>query len=391
MGTRLHAGGFPGVRCREHPTRRNGRHADLYFTIRYNVNGRRREEGLGWASEGWTAAKAYEVLCEIRRNIKTGAGPQTLAEHRATMAAERAEQARADLIQGLTLRRFWDEYYLPLIKTKKRTWRTDAMRAEKLILPCLGEIPLAEVTTDDVRRMLDLVNGAPGTVRHYAVIVRRMFNVAGQTMEGGRPLFTGRNPCDGLDEIPVHNARTRYLTQDEARLVIREAGKLRLPDLKHAVILSLNTGLRAGEIERMAWPDVDFFARVLRVPDHAGRKPGGVVPLNAAALGVMAERRNVQTGRLVFPSPRGGVHPRLTELFRRVIARTDLNAGVEDPRHKVVFHTLRHTFASWLAIQGTDIYRIKALMRHKTLAMTMRYAHLLPDHGRSAVDLLTLE
>jgi len=62
-----------------------------------------------------------------------------------------------------------------------------------------------------------------------------------------------------------------------------------------------------------------------------------------------------------------------------------LNDGVDDPRQRVVFHTLRHTFASWLAMSGTDIYTIKELMRHKTLTMTMRYAHLIPDAKRRAV------
>lgn len=64
------------------------------------------------------------------------------------------------------------------------------------------------------------------------------------------------------------------------------------------------------------------------------------------------------------------------------------NDGVDDRRQKVVFHTLRHTFASWLALDGVDIYRIKELMRHKDLTQTMRYAHLLPSDARAAVERL---
>ena len=63
-----------------------------------------------------------------------------------------------------------------------------------------------------------------------------------------------------------------------------------------------------------------------------------------------------------------------------------LNDGIEDPRQRVVFHTLRHTVASWLALDGTDIYMIMKLMRHKTISMTMRYAHLIPDAKRRAVE-----
>ena len=64
----------------------------------------------------------------------------------------------------------------------------------------------------------------------------------------------------------------------------------------------------------------------------------------------------------------------------------ELNKDSTSARDKVVFHTLRHTFGSWLAMAGTDIYRIKTLMRHKTIKMTMRYAHLLPDATRDAVE-----
>jgi len=61
------------------------------------------------------------------------------------------------------------------------------------------------------------------------------------------------------------------------------------------------------------------------------------------------------------------------------------NNGVADPRQRAVFHTLRHTFASWLAIQGIPIYTIAKLMGHKSIAMSERYSHLSPDSQRTAV------
>ena len=59
---------------------------------------------------------------------------------------------------------------------------------------------------------------------------------------------------------------------------------------------------------------------------------------------------------------------------------------MKDARRRVVFHTLRHTFASWLAIQGTPLYTIAKLMGHKSISMSERYAHLSPDHKRDAVN-----
>jgi integrase len=71
--------------------------------------------------------------------------------------------------------------------------------------------------------------------------------------------------------------------------------------------------------------------------------------------------------------------------FKRVVNSLGLNKGVIDTRQKIVFHSLRHSFASWLALQGESLITLRDLLGHKTTTMTNRYAHLLPDHKRAAV------
>jgi len=65
-----------------------------------------------------------------------------------------------------------------------------------------------------------------------------------------------------------------------------------------------------------------------------------------------------------------------------------LNDGITDLRHKVVFHTLRHTFASWMVQGGTPLALVSQMMGHSNLQVTMRYAHLAPSQAREAVDLI---
>ena len=387
---------YPGVRYREHPSRkmRNGQ-CDRYFAIRYRQGGKNMEEALGWASEGWNAEKAHGVMTRIKENIRTGLGPQSLADMRAaaTVMREAAEAEKAAAaLDALTLAEFFDEHYLPRARREKRTWNYDAMRFSKRIRPVLGGLPLRTISTDVLQRFVDGIfdeGSAPATVRQYLALVRRIYNIAAKTIVEGEPVFAGLNPARDVSLPEVRNARERFLTGQEAELLVSEAAKLASPDLHDAILLSLNTGLRLGEIRRLTWLDCDLINGLVTVRDEARRKPGGTVPLNEASAAVLKGRRRRITGNgLVFPPIFGkDLRENLTHEFRRLADRLDFNQGVaeNDRQKRVVFHTLRHTFASWLALAGVDIYRIKTLMRHKTLAMTMRYAHLIPDATREAV------
>jgi integrase len=384
------------VRYYEHGTRRtrNGQ-PDKYFAIRYYVNGKRKEEGVGWATEGWNAEKAHALLADIRAAIRTGKGPKSLAERReeeAQIRAAKEAKKQAEQRAEMTLEEFFRTVYIPRAKREKRSWLLDEQRIAKAVSPALGKLPLRAIRSEDVQKFVDDLSdagNAPATVKQYMGIVRRAFNMAVETTVDGVRLFAGINPASGLRLPSVHNIRERYLLADEVEKLIAAAAKLRSPDLKDCIVLSLNTGLRMGELMRLRWLDVDMAGGFVVVPDETMRKPGGKVPLNKAASAVFEQRKHRQgqkDGERVFPPIAGALtRKNLSHMFRCIADEVGLNQGVSDPRHRIVFHSLRHTFASWLALAGTDIYRIKTLMRHKSISMTMRYAHLIPDATRDAV------
>ena len=74
--------------------------------------------------------------------------------------------------------------------------------------------------------------------------------------------------------------------------------------------------------------------------------------------------------------------------FGRAVNALGLNDGIADRRQKVVFHTLRHTYASWLVAAGTDLYTVQRLLGHQSIALTERYAHLAPDTLKAATRAL---
>src|SRR3954468_11620067 len=86
----------PGIRARDHESRRNGVRADRYLTLRFSVGGRQIEEALGWASAGWTRARAQEELGKLREAKRTGQGPATLRERSESMRLAERKTAEAE-------------------------------------------------------------------------------------------------------------------------------------------------------------------------------------------------------------------------------------------------------------------------------------------------------
>lgn len=87
---------------------------------------------------------------------------------------------------------------------------------------------------------------------------------------------------------------------------------------------------------------------------------------------------------LVFKDSNGNKIKKISKTFNRTVEGLKLNKGVTDSRDKVIFHTCRHTFASWHVQNGTDLYTVKELLGHSTIQLTERYSHLRPDGLKSA-------
>jgi site-specific recombinase XerD len=144
-------------------------------------------------------------------------------------------------------------------------------------------------------------------------------------------------------------------------------------------LVSINTGLRYGELAALEWPAIDFRAKVLTV---TGRTAKGAktrhVPLNAEALDVLRRWRAQGDGAgLVF---RNGEGERIASL-KTAWAKLLKDARIKDFR----WHDLRHTFASKLVQRGVDLPVVRELLGHGDFALTLRYAHLKPGQTADAV------
>ena len=365
---------FPGVRYREHETRKHGVKFDQYFTIRYKRDGKDKEEGLGWASEGWTAKKAYERLAAIKRNIRDGQGPQTLAEKRELEKAAR-EQAEQE---NITFGHYFENEYSPTSKIgkKKGTTRKESEHFKKWIEPVIGNIPLKDVkpfAIEKIKKNVLSAGNAPRTLQYIFATIRQAWNMARR--DG---LVMGDSPTKLVKVPKIDNKRVRFLSHKEAESLLSALeGK---DALAHDMALvSLHSGLRFGEIAALKWSHIDTDRGIITVMDPKGVK-GRAAFMTARMQEMFKGMKRRGPDGYVFPKRYGeSKNDRLNEppkAFSIVVKDLKLNEGIEDRRQKVSFHTLRHTFASWHAEAGTDLYTLKELMGHSVIAMTERYAHL---------------
>ena len=377
---------FLGVRYRLHKTRKHGINFDKCFSIRYKLNGKDKEEVAGWSSEGMTAEKAYKILSEIRDNIRTGAPDNSLASIRQSKEEARKEEARQDHLSAkalMTVEAFWSQVYAPHAIASKTPATTKNERSiyEKWLHPALGTLPVSSIRPSHVEQVILHVTSqgkSAQTVRHVIALISQIWNTA-QTHDA----VTGENPCRRIKKPQQDSRRMRFLTPAEA-ISLLEVLKNRSIDTHDSAIFSLFAGLRAGEIHGLTWADVNFEAGTLyiRDPKNKHSRHAYISPEITSVLQRRCTGKN--KAEFIFPATTGTQRISISDTFEKVVKELGLNKDISDGRQKVVFHTLRHTFASWLVQKGTPLYTVAELMGHTSLEMRQRYAHLAPDTMRKA-------
>jgi len=378
---------YPGVRYRQHPTRKHGIQFDQYYVIYYRHDGKNYEEGVGWASQGWTLQKVSKVLGDLKQNQRKGEGPKTLKAVREEEKAKAEAEDREKTLQvrlAHTFGQFFEESYLPQAKSDKTTWKRDEQLYNTHIKDILSGKPFQEIVPLDIERLKRKMTKsglAPRTIQYTMAVTRRVFNVA-----RNHNIFVGDNPVSKVRMPQVDNRRMRFLSRGEADNLLNALFSKSLP-LYVMTLFSLHAGLRYGEIAGLTWGDVDFENGTLLI-----RNTKNTMMRTAYMTARMQEAlKMIETGGKkdpVFPARSGAGHKtEVSNLFARTVDILGFNADVSDRRQKVCFHTLRHTFASWHAMNGTDLYVLKELLGHKNFSMTQRYAHLAPSTlKRAAID-----
>ena len=220
----------------------------------------------------------------------------------------------------------------------------------------------------------------PQTVSHILGMVKHVFN---HLIQWG--LYDGPNPVKTVKIPKEDNRRHRFLSKEEAGSLLDEL-KRRSRQLWQISLLSLSTGMRAGEIFKLKGEHINLAARSIRIIDPKGKK-NRTVYLADSVLRMLFECQ-ISYGKLVFPNASGKRYLEVSKTFGRAVEYLGLNDGAFDPRDKIVFHSLRHTFASWLVQKDQPLYVVSELLGHSTLEMTSRYAHLNSERKSGATAVI---
>ena len=329
------------------------------------------------------------------------------AEERAKKILLDPEAAQKKTKPGTTLQEYIDDAYEQHALARMKNGAVSVARVKAIWKPLLNK-RVAEIAGTDVEKMRNkrlLAGVAPATVNRDVAALRGVLTHWVENNKGAAHPLADVGALDVAEDetirylSPAESKRLRQaLTDRDAnaardRATANEWRKTRgyelLPTIEGfcdhltpMVLLTLNSGMRQGELFSLDWLHVDMVRKTISVlASHSKGNTTRTIPLNAEALAVLKAIRSENAKGLVFKSPTTG--GRFNNVKKAWAGITEA-AKVPDLR----WHDLRHDFASQLVMKGVPLFTVQKLLGHANPRMTQRYAKLAPDTLADAVSKL---
>jgi len=252
--------------------------------------------------------------------------------------------------------------------------------ALRSFLSTVGDLQLATVSAQhiDLFRQRRINEVSPITLNINLRALRSAFYYA------IRWQILKSNPFTKVPLSPVPERDPIFFSSEDFKLIV---GSTKQEWFRSIVVLAACTGMRRGEIVNLRWKDIDLSQKVVRVHSSSTyRTKNGkrrVIPLNAIALQVLSRLDHKTSEEYVFTIEGRRVRDQyLSRKFSQHVHRLGFPIGYH-------FHSLRHSFASWLVQNGAPIYEVQKLMGHSTIQVTEIYAHLAPSQLHNTVERLS--
>ena len=337
---------------------------------------------------------ASEIRSFLTHNIRMGIHPQSLLEKRNMEKSDqlKIEEEKVQAVEeqtaleksNVTFEHLF-QVYLVHAKENKKSWADDEGRYLFNVKEFIGKRLAKDVTTYDLEKMkivLKKRGKSAKTIHHSLSLVRTVFN---KCLLWGE--YAGENPAIKVQYPKIaDNDRVRFLSFDEVKILLNELAKLPKVETHDLVLMAAFTGARYLEIASLKWADIDLESGYINfLNTKNGRSRTVFVPVTVQNM--LSGRKPVSCSpdNLVFPTNQGTIRGEVPNSFPEIANRL-FNQGISDRRQRVCFHTLRHSYISWLIMSGCDLVTAQKISGHETLIMLKRYSHLTGAHLQKAAD-----
>lgn len=305
-----------------------------------------------------------------------------------TMARNWATRTEARIKEGL---------HLAVIESKRHTLSelitryesrlgasVDTSRHLRVWSKLIGDYSLASMTPSLIIETREKIaeikthkkTKSNATINRYLAALSVVLSYATKELE-----WLDINPMSKVSKLQEPRGRVRYLSDTERDNLLGAAKTANNPYLYPTILMAITTGARRMEILGLKWADVDLNTQraILHDTKNGERRGLSLVEPTLSELKKLYRKR--AKSEFVFPSYDGKQPFDIKRSWDKAIS----DAHIEDFK----FHDLRHTCASYLAMNGTTMGEIAAILGHKTLQMTKRYAHLSDAHSQSVLEKMT--
>lgn len=247
--------------------------------------------------------------------------------------------------------------------SKIRFWEDIHLKQSKIFIP-LNRL--------EIDKAIDNLSFRPRTINHYIMTIKEIYNYAEELK------LIRENPAKGIKNIHKKSLKApRFYSMEEIRLIFENCSDF----YKDLFQFMLYTGLRKDEVKFLEWNDIDFKKKEIMIRFKRGFSPKSreerkiiMHPIVEEILNKLSKESNY-----VFPSPRGGMFSDNTWYY--YLKRKLKKLNIENAN----LHTFRHTFASWLTMEGITMRKLQNLLGHKSINTIMIYSHLSPHYRETDV------
>ena len=365
----------------------------ITFCVIYRLSNKKRQRYTIGSASIFSPEQARDIAVEHIAAARRGENPKYKKDEKETPS----------------FKSFIENEYTPWLSMNRKTgtYMGDTLLKAFPLLTDLALDSISPFHIEKWRKQMHEKGRSNGTINRQLTYLKAALNRA-KTWG-----FIETNPLADVKKERENPGKVRYLSDDEhTRLLTaldareeriraerdsynawaRARGYDERPDLralpyadylKPMVLLSLNTGMRQGEVFALDWSDINLTQKIITLRSE-NTKSGKTrhIPMNDTVLTLITDWQS-QTGSsgFVFPSPKtGGKFDNVKKAWMEVLKSADIT--------NFRWHDMRHDFASKLVMAGADLYVVKELLGHSTIQMTERYAHLAPSATAAAVSLL---